>query len=413
MLHAKVLQFLGDVGDEIDRVFQQCARYCCRLCGAAGINKLFRLLSDLSTKQRDGIRRLKEWLDWGCYRNQLHRALWALSRYKRPAYKATARRTGLDPDELRFMFRTLGADDKLQLASTPEPQRFTEPEIVAVITALQPHIRRLTKRKLRYCYKNDRGLSKEDFWSELQCQAIKIIRNYEILGLQVDEMIPLVAQGLTNHTTNLAIYYGKDRRNPLQRVVERNVTRMAWYCNVNAELVEHVRAYTSPEYRRGDYCLVTFRSRTPTYVNTGRLHETREAAAAALRNYQRGQATRRTVVVDLTTTIQDDWQPTVTSLETPNSEDGTPLINYLPAPDEQPPIEFLTEDVARSVTDPRARMFIEVVRGDLAPLFDPYCLETTGRSSAELSEQVLGRVARKYCDITLKELTALIATAPS
>ena len=409
MLQAKVLQLIGNING-IDLVLRQAARYSCRLCGADGVYCLLRWLDDPTSQQRDGVRELKIWLDHHQYRNVLYRALWALCRYKRPAYKATGRRLGLDPDELRLLFRLLDPDDRDAIANTPEPKHYSKAQVWAVVAALEPHIRKLTKRRLRYCYENDRSLSKEDFWGELQVQAVKIIRKYEILGLPVEDMVPLVAQSITNHCTNLAIFYGKDCRNPLQRIQQRNISRMAWYCCCNTETINQVRVFTTPKYRRGQRCLVTFRDRPPRYVAIGRLYEDQGEAEEALRRYQAGKPnTQRELLLDLTTQTQDDWQPTCCSLETPGKDDEAPIINFLVASDEEQmtqQAERLLEQL-RSSTDPRAHTLLHLLNGDLIPLFDPYCQQKTGRSSAELSEGTLGRLARRYCGLSLTELSTL------
>ncbi len=86
-----------------------------------------------------------------------------------------------------------------------------------------------------------------------------------------------------------------------------------------------------------------------------------------------------------------------------SQEDATPLISFLPTAD-----PFEEEEVELESDDPRARLFFRVVSGDLGPMFEKYCEDTTGRDSAELTEWALGRVARKYCGISLKELTAAV-----
>lgn len=394
MLQTKVLQVLGNIAilNEVLRAF---SRYSCRLCSASGISTLYRL--DLSQPEREGLRSLKEWIDHTTYRNTLYHALWWLARHQRPPYKNTAKKHGLDPDELRYLFQLLSQSDRVAVVAAPEPVVFSALQVAEVIQAVQGSARNLVKYRLRYCYSNDAGVSAEDFFCELQCQAVKIIRNYEVLGLTTQQMIPLVARGLTNHAKNLASYHGKDRRNPLQRVEQRGDTREVWYCNVSADRVEKAQVYADPKTRSGEYCLAAFAHRPNAYIYMKRLYDTQTAAEQALQEEIRGRGHCRAVVVDLSATKQDDWQPTTTSLDTPGQEDGTPLLNYISADDPYEAEELESDD-------PRARLFFRVVSGDLGPMFEQFCEDTTGRNSAELTEWALGRAARKYCGISTKEL---------
>lgn len=405
MLHTKVRQVLGHLPafEEVLRVY---TRYCCRLCSAGGINTLYGL--SLSPTQRDGLRALKQWIDHNTYRNLLYRAIWQICRHRRPRYAPVARRFGLDRDELRYLFLLLSEEDRREIARVPEPQACSAREVLRVVQALQHQIRNLAQHRLRYAWQNDCALSREDFQADLQCQAIKIIRHYEILGLPTEKLIPLVARGLTNHAKNLAGYYGKERRNPLRQLQRRRTTVKLWYCNIHTEIVEAAECSTDPEHRRlGEYCLASFEGRPAAYIHVGRLYRQQKEAQEALRRYKRGEPSRPSSAVDLTAAQQDDWCPTCTSLDTPAKQDGAPRLNFLPA-DNTSPDSFAVEDLIRTVTDPRARMFFEVVRGDLEPMFDSYCQKVTGRSSAELSPGMLGRVARRYCGISRKELTALL-----
>lgn len=401
MLQTKVLQVLGNI-TALNEVLRTFSRYACRLCGSSGVGALYHL--ELAPSEREGLRSLKEWIDHATYRNTLYHALWWLSKHQRPPYKCTAAKHGLDPDELRYLFQLLVPQDRAAIATAPEPTTFSAVQVAEVLRAVQGSARNLVKYRLRYCYANDAGVSAEDFFCELQCQAIKVIRNYEVLGLTTQEMVPLVARGLTNHTKNLASYYGKSCRSPLQRVEQRSDYREVWYCNVNSDRVEKARVSTTPAQRRGEYCLAEFDHRPGAYIYMRRLYDTRKEAETALEAEVRGRGTCRTVVVDLSNTKQDDWQPTKTSLDTPNQENATPLIDFLPMAG-----PFVEKEIELESDDPRARLFFCVVSGDLGPMFESYCEDTTGHTSAELTEWALGRAARRYCGISMKELVAAVS----
>jgi len=401
MLQAKIHQYFGEPvpPEDVTRAFVQ---YACRLCGARGISRLYRL--QLEPHQRVAIRTVKEWFDYSCYRNTVFHALWTLAQHKRPAYKVVARKHGLDPEELRLQFRVLPDEEYTALRAKSEPQRFNAAQVFHTIQNVERYSRYLVKKYLRYCYNNDGGVDREDFWSDLTCQGVKIIRNYEVVGLTVEQMTPLVARGIANHVKNLAIYHGKDRRNPLLRLEHRSNTREAWYCNVLADRVEHVWVYTTPQHRKGDYYLAEFDNRDPAYIYSRRLFDTAEEADTSLLQYHEGKGSRRDAVVDLTADCTDDWQPVSLSLDTPSNEDGVAIINFLPTTSEQPLDDSPLDDLVCNITDPKARMFFQAVQGDLGPMFDSYCHRTLGRSSAELTEVALTRAAQHYCGISAKEL---------
>ncbi|KKN43859.1 hypothetical protein LCGC14_0698730 [marine sediment metagenome] len=403
MLQAKIHQLFGrpTPPEDVTRTF---VRYACRLCGASGVSQLYRL--QLEPHQRIAIRTTKDWFDYSCYRNTLFHALWTLAQRGHPTGKAVARQHGLDPDELRRQFRGLPLEERLELREQPEPSSFSDIQVFQTVQNIERYSRYLVKRYLRYCYNNDGSIDREDFWSDLTCQGIKIIRNYEVRGLTVAQMTPLVARGVANHVKNLAIYHGKDQRNPLLRLEQRSETREAWYCNVSADQVEHVWVYTTPQHRKGDYYLAEFDSRSPAYIYCRRLFDTAEEADASLLQYQTGKGSGRTTVVDLSASRADDWQPVALSLDTPSKEDGVAIINFLPTTSEQPLDDSPLDDLVRCITDPRARMFFQAVQGELGPLFDTYCLDATGHSAAELSEATLTRTAQRYCRISTKELRA-------
>lgn len=402
MLQAKILQHFGPEAP-IDAITKAFVRYACRLCPSSGISALYRL--DLNPDQRAAIRILKDWFDYSCHRNDLFRAHWSLAQRKRPQYRTVGRKFGLDPEELRFQFRLLLLEERNELHQQPEPQRFSAAQIVKTIHNVERYSRYLVKQYLRYCYNNDGGIDREDFWADLTCQGVKIIRNYEVTGLTVEQMTPLVARGISNHVKNLAIYYGKDRRNPLQRIEHRTDTREAWYCNLKAEQVEHVWVYVAPEHRKGDYYLAEFDDRSPAYIYCHRLFDTAIEADEALSRYQEGKGRKRQTVVDLTAEQIDDWQPVMASLDTPSHDDGAPLINFLPACTNDLPYEDMLDDPVKDIRDPKVRLFCDAFRGDLGPMFDRFCLDTLGKSAAELTETSLARAAQRYSGITARELT--------
>lgn len=402
MLQAKILQHFGELpSPERETITRTYVQYSCRCCTSDRFSQLYRL--DLATDQREAIRTVKSWIDYSCYRNELYHATWMLAQYQKPQYRVVSKQHGLDPDELRILFRLLYRPDIEQLRSVPEPAKFSSRQINLTVDAVNPSIRKLTKRYLRYVYQNDGGYSKEDFWADLVVQAVRVIRNYEVLGLTIEQMVPLVARGISNHAKNLASHKGKDRRNPLVRVQKGQPYRTAWYCNIGAERVEACRVYTSPEHRKGEYCLAEFPNRPRAFVYCRRLFGGRDNAEAALLRYRRGQDQRRDVLVDLTNETADDWQPATASLETPSHQDGAPLLAFLPDPNQ--PSQFSIDNLLRDIKNPRARMFCHAVLGDLGPMFDQHCRRQTGKSSAELTSRQLSQIAQKYCGISLTELT--------
>ncbi len=403
MLQTKIRQLFGEPAPvlEITKAFVQ---YSCRLCGASGVGRLYRL--DLQPRQRQAIRNLKEWLDNSCYRNTLFSAVWSLTQYRKPQYRRVAAHFGLDPQELQYQFNCIPTDEKLELRQQRQPYRFTQVQMTQTMRQVERYGKYLVKQYLRYCYNNDSGVDREDFWGDLSLQGCKIIRNYEVRGLTVEEMTPLVARGLANHVKNLAIYHGKDRRNPLLRLSQRSPTKEAWYCNVTTGQVEHAWVYTSPQQRQGDYYLADFLDRDPAYIYCRRLYSTAQEADTALLEYQQGRGHARTTVLDLSTGTQDNWQPVVASLDTPADDDGAPLLSFLPTVPKAEP-DYTLQDLTRNIRDPKVQMFFQAVQGDLGLMFDTFCSTTVGKSSAELSEKALVRAARLYSDVTIKQLQSL------
>lgn len=395
MLRARVTQILGK--DNIDEALRTYTRYCCRLCGAQEISKL--------AYPRARTRELKAWLDHSTYRNILYRALWALCQCpSSPDYRSVAADCQIDPDELQYLYGLLSEADRHELLELPRPGMCSPQDVEAVLDALQGHIKNQARWRLRYCWANDDAHSLEDFCADLTCHAIKVLRNYEVLNLTPKQLIPLVSRGVSNHAKNLASFHGKASRNPLRRLQRRAEVKPVWYCNVRRGVVEQVKVYSSLKFRQGDYCVAAFPDGRMAYVYVYRLHETEEEAKRYLRNYVAGKESKRHTVIDLSSSHQDDWIPTTVSLDTPSDPDATPLSHYLATDNLYTPAPFSIE----GVKNPRVREFFYAMSGDLGPLFEDYCRKRTGRPSTELTDIVLGRVAKRYCRVTKKELTAAL-----
>jgi len=412
MLRTKTLQVLGNTAQnttKLNRVLHTFTLYCCRLVTTQAIYQLMRSLP--VGEARDGIRSLKAWLDHSVYRNDLYWAVWYLGQYRRPTYQPVAQACGFDPEELQLLVNLLDYEDIDLIAAAPEPTKCTEDEVLHILKSVRPAILNHVKRRLRFAYTNDAAYEAEDFYADMQCQAIRIIRHYEVQDLTVKQLIPLVGRGLTNHSKNLATYHGKEQRNPLRRLVQRTRVRKVWYCNVNAEKVEHVEVCTEKHQRRGDYYLVKFRQRSDKYVHMRRLHDDQQEATKALREYQNGKRTQRSIVMDLTAEQQDDWCPTTRSLDVPSDPNSVSMHEYFLLEEKEVPPDPVTEkkvDSLNLVTDPQARMVVQCVQGDLGPLFDKWCRNHTGRSSAELPHTSLGRLARQYCGVTKQQFQRIV-----
>lgn len=409
MLQTKIFALLSDPS-LIYQSLRAFVRYSCRLGGAKEIQVLYHL--PLSLQERIGIHDLKEDVDYSIYRNYLYHALWTLTQQSRPHYRITASHNNLDPSELRYFYeRVLLPEERKTIRSVPEPTTFSEQETWQVVKAIRKAIRSATYHQLRYCYKNDAGHSKEDFHADLECEAIKIVRRYEVHNLTVKEMIPLAAQSVRNCAANLAIFYGKDFRNPLLRLKKRTDYKTLWYCDIGDETVLKLKVYTEAKYRTGEYILAQEEDKK-RYVYRHRLYSSESEAQAALQDYQAGENAHRRILVDLTSDELDDWQPTLASLNQP-LEPGTttPLMDLIPAQDcaDYEKIRICVEELFKAKTDPKVYMFLLAVTGELGPLFESYVNRSTGKSSAELSSLALGRIARRYCGVNLKTITSKLA----
>jgi hypothetical protein len=360
-----------------------------------------------------GLQELKERLDYGVYRNDLYRAIWQLTQQSRPHFRVTAGHHKLDPAELRYLYeRVLYSEERASIKQVPQPTAFSEDETWQVVKAIRRAIRSVTYHRLRYCYENDSGFSKEDFHAELECEAIKVVRRYEVDGLTVEAMIPLAAQGVRNYAVNLANFYGKDFRNPLLRLKKRTDYKTLWYCDVGAEEIVKVRVFTEAKYRSGEYILAQEETGKKRYIYLHRLYSNSDEAHNALDDYQAGENTYRKTLVDLTSDEQDDWQPTLASINQP-VEPGSkvPLIDLIAAPEklDYESTKICVESLLESKSDPKIYMFLLAVTGELGPMFESYVTRSTGKSSAELSSLALGRIARRYCGINLKTITTKLA----
>lgn len=407
MLLNRVFGFVND-RTLVYTILRTYVRYSCRLCGSAEVRALYQQLP-LSLQERIGLYDLKSSIDYSIYRNTLYHAIWLLTQQKRPHFRITAREHHLDPEALKYYYeQVLTSEERNTISQVDKPTAFSESDTLRVVKSIRKAIRSSTYHRLRYLYENDSGHSKEDFHAELECEAIKIVRKYEVQNITVDKMIPLAAQGIRNRATNIAIFYGQDFRNPLIQIKQRTNYKTLWYCDVGSEEVLQVRAFTHFKYRTGEYILARVDDKD-RYVYQHRLYDSQQDAQNALSDYLSGNSCHRKVLVDLTSDEQDDWQSTLSSLDQP-IEPGTttPMLELIPSPEklDYESAKICLDDLLQGENDSKTHMFLMAVTGQLGPLFEAYVNRNTGKSSAELSSLALGRIARRYCGVNLKTITS-------
>jgi len=384
VLAAKVIASIQDtsVHEIILRTF---VRYACRLCSGSSVRQLTGVLDPT---ERHRISELKEWFD-GDNRNNLYRALWHVPRTRPYRYDLPEQRP-FSPHELKGYFELLTPSDVSTLRRTEKPAAYTNQQIRDVLEnkGIRKRINDLVRRRLWFVFNNDGGITEEDLCGELRCQAVKIIRNYEVQGVSVTGMCALVARGMEHFTTNLAVKYGKEQRNPLRRVVVQRDYRRAWYCNTADAVVDLVMVATHKKYRKGRLAFAILkRDRSKRFIDVYRLYETEQEATTALQNYQAFGEGPRQCCIDLSPRKQNDWQPTCASLDKPTKEDGSPLYAFIPANDE---VSEYDEEIDKTL-----RKFLDsTLRSDLQ--FHNFCTEKTGRTPAELTPKLLYRTAKQF-----------------
>ncbi|MDD2730715.1 MAG: hypothetical protein PHW33_01160 [Candidatus Portnoybacteria bacterium] len=330
-----------------------------------------------------------------------------MARQPCPRYNKIAARLGVDPNELKACFHCLDDDDVSVLCRRSKPKRIGPNAITDVINAITRYNRFLTRKRLYFFWANDHSVDAEDVEAELACQAVRIIRHYEIFDYDADTLAALVARGLKNYAANLAKHHGHEARNPLLSLETREKRKTVWYLNVRQEKVEE--AYVLPddiEHRHDTKILTYFADRT-RYANVYRFYPTQQEAAQALRDYRAGILTPRTTIMDLTPATVGDWIPRTRSFDIPNPETGLTLHDIIPAPQAPPEIQF---DRHHNVIDSKTKQFIETINGDWEPLFDAHCVKTTGLHSDELPVKTLVCAARTFVGIGRNELRENLAT---
>lgn len=401
MLCAKIAQHLPAASATLLPHF---VRYVCRFTQYHEINHLS---MSLPFGQRDAFRTVREWIDCSVHKNQLYRGLWWIAHQPNPRYQKIAARLGLDPDGLKACFHCLDAHDRDELQRRPKPRRLCDRAIIEVIDAVTRYNRFLTRKRLYFFWANDHGVDADDVEAELACQAVRIIRHYEIFDYNANTMAALVARGLKNYAANLAKHHGHESRNPLLSLETREKHKTVWYLNVRQEKVE--KAFVLPEdrhHRRGTKVLTYFVDRV-RYSNVYRFYPTQQEAEQALRDCRRGVLKTRTIIMDLTPETVGDWIPRTRSFDVPNPETGLTLHDVIPSPSVLPEIQF---DRHHNVIDPKIKQFIETLNGDWEPLFDAHCVETTGHHSDELPVKTLVCAARTFVGIGRNELRENLAT---
>lgn len=383
--------------------------YACRLIPYSNVATL---VTKFPKEKRNDFRTLRAWFDHSTYKNDLYRACWLLSHEPRPNYQPTAQRFSLDPNTLKQLYQHLDPQDIATLKTRPKPMRYTTKAIETVMKSVAKWQRYLVKRRLYFCFANDRAVDQQDVFGELTRHGIHIIRRYEIYGYDTKVMTAFVAKGMDNYSKTLANRWGNPRHNPLLALDTRAKAKTLWYMNQRERIVEQCTICpddTSKRKLKNNtlYYLVEFSHRKPTFVSSNLLYRDEDEADAALQAYCSGVWKRRNYLIDLTPDTIGDWIPMLRSLDAPDPTTQRPLHEIIPAPSANI-LRFDAAHVAK--LSPNVQRFVETINGNWNDMLEAFCQEHyRGKSAAELSPARYVTAVRKFCGVTAAQVQKELA----
>jgi hypothetical protein len=399
----------GNVPKSCLRVF---SLYFCRLITSDTAKKLFR--KHLSKEAADACVRIKYELDDSVYLNRFWRAIRELSCYEKVHKKRldeTAGEHEILASDLNALLKSMRSKDRslvCQLTPVIRPS-YTDIEVTYCLNSLTKLIEKLVNQRLGYVARNDYSRDIEDMEAELRTHALRLIRRYEIEAKSYQHMIHLVGQGLGHYATNVALRANRGKRRILQRLVEQEAVKKAWW--FNPEKME-IRIVLIPLKGKREITDGTLRCEVQLkaegrveMAEVDRLFETKKEALQARRRHRLGKRSTRKFLLDLSSDVKDDWAPTAVLMSakvknTSSSPGRTFTVgDTLPSKVKLEPsnVDFV-EVLIRDGND-TVRRFVKCIFGEDEFFYD-WC-EDQGIDPYEMNDRQLGRTACKYIGVKI------------
>lgn len=396
--------------------YQSTAQYCCRLLGAYDFRQI--LNHGLKREPKRAFKRLldlKEVLDYSADKNRLLAAVRDLGDTLRPNWGSClrlSRKYGIEPDDIHLCLRFLSHAERTTVFGRPPVNLLQEEEIESILSKLKKIIHNLVYRQLRYVVISTAATSLEDLISELQTQAVRLLRYYEIERRSPEHLIRTVVVGLKHHTNNLAWTWGRQKRQPMIRVRKVENKRTAWMFSPKHNEVSEVAVpgdRQSRSIKNGNLCVKVQKKKRSTLVPIRRLYETEGEANRARQLYLSGFPSKRSKIISLNKQL-DEFQSRCLSLDAPNQDGKTTLMDTM-VDGQLPPSRFVDE-VSKYV-DPEVAEFINIVTDVQAdPLFSRWCLNQ-GHHLDQLGSRKLGRLACRYLNIQPVDVREALCDTPA
>ena len=325
-----------DISSEIIRIL---CLYCCRILDSGPAKAWIRSL--LKPDQIAPLYAVKYELDDSVSLNNYWRAVHSISHYKRPpkqVLRETSVKYKIPYVDISEMVKSLypGELSIINRSRTFLRKPYTEPEVKYCLDLINKHIKAIAGRRLRYVADNDCSRDREDMVAELIVHAMRLIRRYEIEAENYNHIAALTVRGLQNHSKNLAVYANRASRKVLQRLVTQPNFKEAWWFD---ETSMSIRRVIIP--KKGKRSVVNDNGKEPSstvdslccevvlnndgtikYAPVDHLYNDQREALTARRKFRFGKDPSRKRIIDLNSSIQDDWASTTISIDRNVSRDS-------------------------------------------------------------------------------------------
>lgn len=412
MLHRRLLLTLQDTA-ELPRILRTLTLYCCRLVDSMAVRALQR--DPLCVADRQEIREIKAWLDSSEYRNDLYRCLWTLAqtRYWRREVTPVSMHYSMDRDEVERCFCSLQLSERDAIKERPYPDRFDSTESERIMKKLAAPVRGQAWRRMRFVFMNDAGHSQQDAEQDLREDVASTIRHYEVFGVEPKDMIKLAGRSISNRARNMARYAGNKDRNPLLTLQDEDPYRIVWYLDTEKDRIVRACVYCDATRRqqKGDFVHTRLQTGEAGWVNVYQLWDNEKEASAALVAWRNGASALRAHAIDLSPRRDRDWQPVLSSASRQIPDMQATFLDMLSNEPEQEDRCFCSELEAMFGKSPIQRVVDIIVNGG-DPFFEEFC-RGYDEDPATLSLPRLGTMARRYCNLSTREIATQLSHLPA
>lgn len=413
----------GEVRPEVLRIL---CLYCCRIIESDTAKSWLR--SVVEPAQVEGLLGVKYYLDDSTVLNNIWRAVHGLSYYKRLPPKTVIKvavEHDLNPEDVLALMRSLNRKDLDTIGTVRTFLRdpYSDAEVNYIVERLKKHFDNVAYNRLKYVSNNDYSRDHADMMAELRSHAIRLIRRYEIEAESYEHMVRLVARGVMNHGTNLAIRANRKSRRILQRVVKKPPSRKAWWFDTKTLTIRPVeiekKAKREMQGKSKLYCEVCLaKDGTVRYAQVEYLYENRTEAIKAKFRHRRGKRSGRKYLLDLTPPVKDDFVPTTTSLYRPvgNIEDSSSpmtLADVIPGSPVNDIDKLLDSEFVRILNQEAnhiVREFTGCILGQDKFFIDH--LEEKGLDHSTLGDKRLGTEACRFLGVRLCDVKEGLRNIP-